>query len=191
MPSCSTSISGLPEAIDTSSTKGALPPSATPTAKGAEKTACELITPNVIKAADFTYRVVRQTKSNGVGKNGASGCTYGDDPDPTHISFNFLSLLIMTPAALKAEHATAKDEAKAVADPCTAESIRKLGPNAGIGSYAYFCVASRHSPAGGWIQGRNVYLLAVGTPIVDYGTTTQRVSEFETVARVIATNIGR
>ena len=36
-----------------------------------------------------------------------------------------------------------------------------------------------------------MYLLAVGTPIVDYGTTTQRVSEFETVARVIATNIGR
>jgi hypothetical protein len=56
---------------------------------------------------------VRQAKSNGAGKNGTSSCTYGDDPDPSHISLNFLALVTLAPAWLKAQPTTAMNEAKA------------------------------------------------------------------------------
>ncbi len=152
------------------------------------KLACELITPDVLKAARFTYRVLRRTTSNGAGKNGASAWTYGDDPNPADLSSNFLALLVMTPASLAAQHTTARKEAVAIASPCPANAVRQLGPSGGVGSYAYFCVKQSHAPAGGWLQGGDVYLLEVGSPDVDYGTTAQRVSEFESVARAISAN---
>jgi hypothetical protein len=155
------------------------------------KTACDLITPAVIRAADFTYRVVRQTKVSRVDKNGASACSYGDDPDPTHISSNFLALLVMTPAALSAKHATAASAARTIASPCPANAVHQLGANSGIGSYAYFCVKPQHAPSGGWIQDGNAYLLEVGGPNVVYGTARQRAIEFESVATAIARNARR
>jgi hypothetical protein len=78
-----------------------------------------------------------------------------------------------------------------VASPCTPNPVREFGAREGIGSYAYFCVKPAHSPAGGWVQGGNVYLLKVGTPKVDYGTAAERVIAFESVARAIAMNVGR
>jgi hypothetical protein len=104
---CNGSPSSRIPTIAESSTASAAPSTSnTPGATGSGKTACDLITPDVIHAADFTYRVVRQATSNGAGKNGTSSCTYGDDPDTSHISLNFLALLILTPASLKAQHTT-------------------------------------------------------------------------------------
>jgi hypothetical protein len=189
---CNGSPSSRILSVAESSTASAAPStSITPGATGAGKSACDLITPDVVHAADFTYRVVRQAKSNGAGKNGTSWCTYGDDPDPSHISLNLLALVILTPASLKAQHTTAMNEAKAVASPCTPNAVREFGATEGIGSHAYFCVKPAHSPAGGWVQGGNAYLLEVGTPKVDYGTAAERVTEFESVARAIAKNVGR
>jgi hypothetical protein len=153
--------------------------------------ACDLITSDVIAAARFNHRVERRTKGNGAGKHGGSACTFGDDPDPTKLSANFLALLVLTPAGLKVQHATARREARAVASPCPATDVRELGSAGGMGSYAYFCVKNAHAPAGGWIEGDNVYLLEVGTPDVDYGTTETREAEFEAVARAIARNVNR
>lgn len=178
-------------AVVHTSTHGTPPAPVTPVATESPKTACDLITPDVINAAAFTYRVVRQTPSIGFGKNGTSLCTYGDDPDTTHISSNFLALLIVTPAALKAKHTSAVKEAKADASPCTADAVREFGPSKGIGSYVYFCVEADHAPNGGWVQGSNLYVLEVGTPEVDYGTTKGRETEFEAVASAISENVGR
>lgn len=177
--------------VRTSTTGGAPSAPVTPVATESAKTACDLITPDVINAADFTYRVVRQTPSSGFGKSGISACTYCDDPDTTHISFNFLALLILTPAALTAQHTTAMNEAKANASPCAADAVREFGPTEGIGNHAHFCVKRAHSPAGGWVQDGNLYLLEVGSPDIDYGTTKDRETEFESVARAIAPNVGR
>jgi len=180
-----------PAAVRTATTSAPGPASATPLASASQKDACDLITHEVISAAHFTYRVVRQTPSTGLGKNGPSACTYGDDPDTTHISSNFLLLLILTPAALKAQHTTAVKKAKASTSPCPADAVREFGPSEGIGSYLYFCVKPAHAPDGAWVQGSNLYVLEVGGPDVDYGTTKDRETEFEAVARAISNNVGR
>jgi hypothetical protein len=92
------------------------------------KLACDLITPGVLSVAHFNYRVVKRTASSGAGKNGGSSCSYGDDRDSSHLSSNFLLLLVMTPASLAAQHTNAEHEAKATAFPCTGKAIRELGP---------------------------------------------------------------
>lgn len=183
--------SAVSTVVHASITRGAPLPSVMPLAAEPQKTACDLITPDVITAADFTYRVVKQTPSSRRGKNGTSACTYGDDPDPTHVSSNFLVLLILTPAALKAQHTTAINQAKANASPCSRDAVREFGPSGGIGSYVYFCVKPAHAPNGGWVQGSNLYVLEVGSPGVDYGTTRDREAEFEAVASAISKNVGR
>lgn len=174
----------------TDSTVAGTAASAMPHPVAAAKTACDLITPDVIKAAHFNQPVERQTRSADTGKQGISSCSYGDDPDPRHIRLNYLLLVVMTPASLAAHHTTAEDQAKASSYPCTANQIREIGPTSGIGRHAYFCASKQHAPAGGWIEGDNLYLLEVGTPPVDYGTTAQRAIEFESVARAIAKNAG-
>jgi hypothetical protein len=191
LAACGGSPTTAASTVRTSTAHGAPSAPVTAVATGSQKTACDLITPDVINAADFTYRVVRQTRSSGLGKNGTSACTYGGDPDTTHIRSNFLVLLILTPAALKAQHTTAVKEAKANASPCPADAVREFGPGEGIGSYLYFCVKPDHAPDGGWVQGSNLHVLEVGSPDVDYGTTKDRETEFEAVARAISTNVGR
>lgn len=184
------SANGTPATTTISSASHA-PRTARTTAAATGRTACELITPAVIQAAHFPDRVVRQSKNTDAGKNGASGCTYGDDPNPADISPSFLSLLILSPAALAAQHTTAIAQVKATAYPCTSAELRTFGPDDGFDVRAYFCASSKHSPDGGWVRGGDAYLLEVGFPDVDYGTAAERTAEFESVARAIAKNVGR
>jgi hypothetical protein len=74
---------------------------------------------------------------------------------------------------------------------CSADAVREFRPSERIGSYVYFCVKPAHAPNGGWVQGSNLYVLEVGTPDVDYGTTRDRETEFEAVASAISKNVGR
>lgn len=139
----------------------------------------------MIRAARFTAPVVEVTGQSRTTPDGA-WCTYGDVANDKELSLNSLILLVQTPQAIRAHRLSARKAAMSAADLCQPDSTRELGTDGGIGSFAYFCIGQPGSSRGGWIQGADVYSLEVYSPNDADASTTERLNQFEEVAKAIS-----
>jgi hypothetical protein len=192
----STSCGSPPRGVSGSglggSSAGHGPPVVTSPGAGAgnDNPACRLLNAAVIDAADFPVPVSRipaESKANV--SPGLSICTYGDEPDPKLLSLNELSLLRLTPQALRLHHQSAREAVTQDSANYVSGTIRQRGPSDGIGSFSFFCIGKPGSVRGGWIQNGNAYLLNLNSLTRADRTSGQRLERYEATARVISAHV--
>ncbi len=160
-------------------------------ARPGDNTACRAVNAKVLEVADLPAAVALIPEQSAV-RDGVSMCTYGDEADPHLLSLNSLILTVDTPGFRDSRNLSPQADAGLdTKSLCAPGTIRQLGPDAGIGSYARFCIGTPGSSRGGWIVNGSVCHLSFYSPRDAKRSTGERLSRIEAIAKAVDVNLPR